>query len=383
LESRNHLLLGHEPAFPEFIAAIETFLGVRRSASGPPDRQRIETIFDHAMDLPRADRSAYLDAACADDPALRAAVDRLILSAEATGGTVRLVGAMAAALGAGPADTGSLPAQIGATYEVIERIGGGGMGVVYRARDRRLLRHVALKVLPDALQGEPLIRERFLQEAKAAASLDHPNICTVYGVDQAADGQLVIVMPCYDGETLRSKIDRGPLPVAEALDYTAQIASGLSHAHAAGIVHRDIKPANVMVTREGQVKILDFGIAKLADARLTRSGMVLGTYAYMSPEQAGGEPVDLRSDLWSLGVVLYEMLAGFAPFRGESGRSVLGAILRLQPTALSGLRTDVPPEVDAFVMRLLAKEPEDRPASAAAALTALEGVRGSAASSLR
>jgi pimeloyl-ACP methyl ester carboxylesterase/tRNA A-37 threonylcarbamoyl transferase component Bud32 len=383
LESRNHLLLGHEPAFPKFIEAIEEFLGVERRGSGPPDRQRIETIFDHAMDLPRADRSGYLDAACADDLALRAAVDRLIASAEATGGTGRLIGAMAAALGVGRADAGSVPAQIGATYDVIERIGGGGMGVVYRARDRRLLRYVALKVLPDALQGEPLIRERFLREAKAAASLDHPNICTVYGVDQAADGQLVIVMPCYDGETLRSRIDRGPLPVTEALDYTAQIAAGLSHAHAAGVVHRDIKPANVMITREGQVKILDFGIAKLADARLTRSGMVLGTYAYMSPEQAGGEPVDLRSDLWSLGVVVYEMLSGTAPFRGDSGRSVLAAILRAHPPALSSLRSDVSPEIDAFVMRLLAREPDDRPASAAAVLTALESVRTSTASPAR
>jgi serine/threonine-protein kinase len=194
-------------------------------------------------------------------------------------------------------------------------------------------------------------------------------------VDQGANGQLVIVMPCYDGETLRAKIDRGPLRVADTLEYAGQIAAGLAHAHSAGIVHRDIKPANVMVTREGQVKILDFGIAKLADARLTRSGMVLGTYAYMSPEQAGGEPVDLRSDLWSLGVVLYEMLAGITPFRGESGRSVLAAILRTPPPGLSSRRNDVPPEIEGFVLRLLAKEPVDRPPSAAAGITAIDGLR--------
>jgi pimeloyl-ACP methyl ester carboxylesterase/tRNA A-37 threonylcarbamoyl transferase component Bud32 len=376
LESRNHLLLGHEPAFPTFIAAIHEFLEVKPTAVPRPDRTRVEAIFDEAMDLPAEERAASLDRACGSNAELRAAVERLIASAEATGGTAMLAGAMAAALGGARRDDGPLPAQIGASYDVIERIGGGGMGVVYRARDRRLMRHVALKVLPDALEGEPLIRERFLQEAKAAASLDHPNICTVYGVDQGANGQLVIVMPCYDGETLRAKIDRGPLPVADALEYTAQIAAGLAHAHGAGIVHRDVKPANVMVTREGQVKILDFGIAKLADARLTRSGMVLGTYAYMSPEQAGGEPVDRRSDLWSLGVVLYEMLAGVTPFRGESGRSVLAAILRAQPAAPSGLRSDVPPEVDAFVLWLLSKEPEDRPENAAEVLTEVQQLRG-------
>lgn len=374
LQSRNHLLLGHEPAFPAFIAAIHEFLGVDATPVARPDRTQVEALFDAAMDLSAEERAGYLDRECGANAALRAAVERLLASAEATGGTAILAGAMAAALG-GTRDEGPLPAQIGANYDVIERIGGGGMGVVYRARDRRLMRHVALKVLPDALQGEPIVRERFLQEAKAAASLDHPSICTVYGVDQGANGQLVIVMPCYDGETLRTKIDRGPLPVADALDYTAQIAAGLAHAHGAGIIHRDIKPANVMVTREGQVKILDFGIAKLADARLTRSGMVLGTYAYMSPEQAGGEPVDARSDVWSLGVVLYEMLAGITPFRGESGRSVLAAILRAAPPGLASRRSDVPSEIETFVLRLLAKEPEDRPSSMAAVITAIDGLR--------
>ncbi len=310
LESRNHLLLSGEPAFVKFFAAVRGFLGL------PAD------------------------------------------TVEPAAGDATVV----------------VPGQISSGYDVIERLGSGGMGVVYQARDRRLGRLVALKVLPDALAGEPMIRERFIHEAKAAASLDHPNICMVYGVDEAPDGQLVIVMPYYDGETLRAKIERGPLPVADARDYAAQIAAGLAHAHAAGIVHRDIKPANVLVTAEGRAKILDFGVAKLAGARLTRTGMLLGTFAYMSPEQADGEPVDHRSDLWSLGVVLYEMLAGEAPFRGETTRAVLAAIHMAEPVPLAAQRTDVPAELDALVTRLLSKAPAERPASASALLAALRSV---------
>ncbi len=374
LESRNHLLLGTEPAFLRFLGAVREFLGVFPRAGPTPDRQRVEAIFDEAMDLPEAERAEYLAGACGDGGELRVRVEELIASAEATGMTGRLAGAVSSLFGGG-SGTAGLPAQIGANYEVLERIGSGGMGVVYKARDRRLQRLVALKLLPDYLADEPLTRERFIHEAKAAASLDHANICTVYGVDETADGQLVIVMPCYQGETLRARIDRGPLPVAEAIDCAAQIAAGLAHAHAAGIVHRDIKPANVMVTGEGRVKILDFGIAKLADARLTRSGMVLGTFAYMSPEQAGAERVDHRTDLWSLGVVLYEMLAGMPPFVSETSRGLLAAIQVAEPAPLVTRRPETPAGVSAIVGRLLQKEPEDRFPTAEAARAALATVR--------
>ncbi|MGH7631048.1 MAG: alpha/beta fold hydrolase [Gemmatimonadales bacterium] len=374
LESRNHLLLGTEPAFARFVATVREFLGVPARAGPTPDRQRVEAIFDAAIDLPESERADYLAGACGDDAGLRVGVEQLIASAEATGMTGRLAGAVWDIFGGGPG-TARLPAQVGAAYEVIEQIGSGGMGVVYKARDRRLRRLVALKLLPDYLAGEPLVRERFIHEAKAAASLDHTNICTVYGVDETPDGRLVIIMPCYEGETLRAKIDRGPLPLADALDYGGQIAAGLAHAHAAGIVHRDIKPANVMVTEDGRVKLLDFGIAKLADARLTRSGMVLGTFAYMSPEQAGAERVDHRADLWSLGVVLYEMLAGVPPFASETSRGLLAAIQMTEPPPLNTRRPETPAELSAIVGRLLQKEPEDRFPTADAALAALGAVR--------
>jgi pimeloyl-ACP methyl ester carboxylesterase/tRNA A-37 threonylcarbamoyl transferase component Bud32 len=370
LESRNHLLLESEPAFAKFIATVREFLGVPSRTGTGVDRRRVEAIFDEAIELPSEERAGFLAEACGDDAELRLAVEQLIASAELPEATSQLAGVMVRALGGGASEAAP-PAHISETYEILERIGRGGMGVVYKGRDRRLRRMVALKLLPDCLAEEPLVRERFIREAKAAASLDHTNICTVFGVDECPDGQLVIIMPCYEGETLRAKIDRGPLGIAEAVDYASQVAAGLAHAHAAGIVHRDIKPANLMVTPEGRVKILDFGIAKLADARLTRSGTVLGTFEYMSPEQAAGEPVDHRSDLWSLGVVLYEMLAGEPPFRRESTRAALAAIQTAAPATLRSRRPEVPATLDALVTRLLAKEPEDRPASAAALLAEL------------
>ena len=193
------------------------------------------------------------------------------------------------------------------------------MEVVYLAHDPRLDRHVAIKLLPPNLTRDETAKQRFLQEAKAASALDHPNICTIFEINETPDGQLYLVMAHYEGETLKERIAKGPLALDDAIDIATQVGQGLAKAHEAGIVHRDIKPANLMVTADGTVKILDFGLAKLAGAEgTTQTGTTLGTVAYMSPEQAKGQEVDHRTDIWSLGVVLYEMLAGTPPFQGDN-----------------------------------------------------------------
>jgi serine/threonine-protein kinase len=215
-------------------------------------------------------------------------------------------------------------------------------------------------------------KQRFIREAKAASALDHPNICTIYDFGQTTEEQLFIAMACYDGETLKQKIARGPLPVAEVRDYTIQISEGLAAAHAAGIVHRDIKPANVMVTNRGLVKLLDFGLAKVADMDLTKTGTTLGTVAYMSPEQVRGEDLDGRSDLWSLGVIMYEMLTGKPPFRGEYEQAVLYSILQEEPTPVRELREEVPKKLAAIAEKLLRKNPDERYQNANVLLSAIK-----------
>ncbi|HEV7785676.1 MAG TPA: protein kinase, partial [Thermoanaerobaculia bacterium] len=254
-----------------------------------------------------------------------------------------------------------LSGQIVAHYRVGDLLGGGGMGVVYKAEDLRLNRTVALKFLPPELTRDPEAKARFLQEARSASVLDHPNICTIHEVGETDDGRLYLAMPSYDGETLRKRIEAGPLAIDEATDIAQQIARGLSKAHRHGIIHRDIKPANLIVTSDGVVKILDFGLAKLAgSAALTRTGSSVGTPAYMSPEQARGEEVDHRADLWSLGIVLYEMVAGRRPFRGEHEQAVLFSLLNERPRPLHELRSEAPPELERIVDGLLAKDPGDR-----------------------
>ena len=239
-------------------------------------------------------------------------------------------------------------------YNVLERLGGGGMGVVYRALDTRLDRHVALKFLPPELTRDDEARQRFMQEAKAASALDHPNICTIHEIDSTPDGQLFIAMAFYEGETLSKRIARGPLRVADALDLAIQVLQGLAEAHAAGIVHRDIKPANIMLAKSGLVKIVDFGIAKLLGVTgPTQTGTTLGTVSYMSPEQIAGDDADQQSDVWSLGAVLYEMLTGQQPFKGENQWALMNAITNKTPESLSAVSAGIPPDVE----RLVSKRP--------------------------
>ncbi len=241
-------------------------------------------------------------------------------------------------------------------YRIEEKIGAGGMGMVYRAVDEKLGRHVALKFLqPGTIPGEEA-RQRFIAEARAASSLDHPNICGVFEIDTTDDGETFIVMPFYDGEMLDAMISRGPLEAERAIGIAMQIARGLAAAHEELIIHRDIKPQNLVITRRDTVKILDFGLAKLATARASRAGVVIGTPAYMAPEQLRGEGVDPRADIWSLGVVLYEMLAGVTPFRGEQVESLIYAVLNETPVPLTDLRPDLPPAINGIIDRSLAKD---------------------------
>jgi len=253
---------------------------------------------------------------------------------------------------------------IAGKYKVIEEIGHGGMGVVYKAEDFRLKRFVALKFLPPHLSDSPELKERFLVEAQAAAALNHPNICIIHEVGED-EGRPYIAMEFVDGETLRDKLRSGPLKVDEALAIAAQIASGLGEAHRKAIVHRDVKSANIMITRSGQAKVMDFGLAKVrGGSSLTKSQTTIGTVAYMSPEQAQGEDLDPRTDLWSLGVVLYEMLSGELPFKGDRDLSVIYSIVHAEPRSLKVRKPPVPEEMQQVVAKALKKKRDARYRSA-------------------
>ena len=267
-------------------------------------------------------------------------------------------------------------------YRIINEIGRGGMGVVYKAEDTKLRRTVALKFLPPELSRDPEAKERFFHEARAAAALEHANIATVYEIDEA-EGQIFIALGYIEGRTLKDMIygvgadlrvcpepngnlkkgehKGSPLRINTAIDLAMQMAEGLALAHEKGIVHRDVKSANIMITDKGQVKIMDFGLAKLkGQTKLTREGSTMGTVAYMSPEQAQGKEVDPRSDIWSLGVVLYEMLTGKLPFPGEYDQAVIYAILNEAPEPVTALRSGIPLELERIIEKALAKDPAER-----------------------
>jgi serine/threonine protein kinase/tetratricopeptide (TPR) repeat protein len=246
-------------------------------------------------------------------------------------------------------------------YSILEKLGEGGMGVVYLAEDTKLQRKVALKFLPPELTSDEEAKQRFVREAQAASALQHNNICTIHEINETDDGRLFICMDHYRGETLRERVSRGPLPIEEALDVIIQAASGLSKAHRAGIVHRDLKPANILITDDGVVKILDFGLAKLTErTKITKTDRSPGTPSYMSPEQARSEKVDGRSDIFSLGVVLYEMLTAIQPFKGDYEASILYGIVHDTPVLPSSHRPEVPPELDQVVSKALEKSPDKR-----------------------
>jgi dienelactone hydrolase len=257
-------------------------------------------------------------------------------------------------------------------YRIVEKLGEGGMGVVYKAEDTRLHRTVTLKFLPPDLIRSHEAKTRFIREARAASALDHHNICTVHEIDES-EGLLFAVMPCYEGETLEERIARGPLDVPEAVGIAVQVARGLAKAHERGIIHRDIKPSNLFITTDKVVKIIDFGLARQAEQTLlTRTGTTLGTVAYMSPEQARGETTDHRTDIWSLGVVLHEMLVGQLPFRGDHEQAVIYSILNEDPPPISTVNPGVPSGIERIVARALERDPERRYRSATEMLGELE-----------
>jgi class 3 adenylate cyclase len=250
--------------------------------------------------------------------------------------------------------------MIGSTighYKILEKLGGGGMGVVYKAHDLKLDRFVALKFLPPELTRNPESKDRFIHEAKAASALDHVNVCTVYEIGETDEGSLFIAMACYDGETLSSRIAHDPLKIEEIIELALQMAQGLAEAHRHNIVHRDVKPANILITDKGVVKIVDFGLAKLGGRTvITKTGSTLGTVAYMSPEQARGEDVDHRTDIWSLGIVMYEMAAGQHPFPGDYEQAIIYRILNESPQPMKNLRPEVPAKLERIVSRCIEKE---------------------------
>lgn len=347
--------------------------------SDPGRWQALCAEFDALVEMEAGARAERLAAVGRADPAARTMLEALLAG---DAGSSSGLGRIDAIFGTGPApDAQARPDLLGLAgetvghFHVVEPLAAGGMGVVYRAIDTHLSRPVALKFPLPGRSLDRQLRERFLQEARVAGALDHPNICSIYEAGETEAGQLFFAMPLYDGETLKERLARvGRLPIAEAVGFAVQIARGLSAAHQAGIVHRDLKPANVMVLPGGGIRILDFGIARVGDGLGTHSAETLGTASYMAPEQVRGEPLDGRTDLWALGVVLYEMLTGRRPFDGEREIAIAHAIVHAVPVRPATIRPEIGPRLDRLVVGLLAKQPGGRRSSAQAVEAELAGL---------
>ena len=346
-------------------------------------------LFEKAMALPAEERSSFLEDACGDDEKLRDELASLLANSEKAPPFFESLGEVLPILRASGAEKkstdpfGLIGSRI-AQYDVVDWLGGGGMGVVYKAEDLELQRPVALKFLPPALSYDDEARARFVTEARAASRLDHPNICTVHEIGRTDEGQIFIAMAYYEGETLKDKIAKAPLSIETALEYARQIARGLGKAHVRGIFHRDIKPANLMVTPDGVVKILDFGLAKMSEQQLTQTGSTMGTIAYMSPEQAMGGAVDHRTDIWSLGVVLYEMVTGSRPFEGAFANAIQYNILHSEPVFdAQAFQGEPGARLLAAVEGCLQKEPSNRYASIETFLQEIDRREAGGATSIR